>query len=86
MKHAGPDALKALESLLQELRKSLPAGIVERRPGTFYRQGEALLHFHEDPAGLFADLKAKGDWERYPVSDPAGRVRLIKAWKRQSTR
>jgi hypothetical protein len=81
MKHAGPAALKELAPLLQELRTSSPA-VAERKPGSFYRKGEALLHFHEDPAGLFADLKVAGEWQRYPVSDAAGRARLIKAWNR----
>ena len=82
MKHAGPAALKALAPLLQELRKASP-GVTERKPGTFYSKGDALLHFHEDPAGLFADLKVDGDWHRYPVSDAAGRARLMTAWKRR---
>jgi hypothetical protein len=82
MKHAGAATLETLAPLLRELRKS-SADVTERKPGTFYRRGEALLHFHEDPAGLFADLKVDGDWQRYPVSDAAGRARLIKAWKRR---
>jgi hypothetical protein len=26
------------------------------------------LHFHEDPAGLFADLGVGADFDRYPVN------------------
>lgn len=66
MKHAGPQALARLEPLLGELRR-LP-GLVERKPGTFYRRGTAFLHFHEDPAGLFADAKLDGrHFERFGV-------------------
>ena len=55
MKHAGPDALASLEPVLSRLRRH--SALVERTPGTFYRQSKAFLHFHEDDAGLFADLK-----------------------------
>jgi hypothetical protein len=29
----------------------------ENSPGTFYLKSKAYLHFHEDPAGIFADVK-----------------------------
>jgi hypothetical protein len=32
----------------------------EKKLGTFYLRGSAFLHFHEDPAGLFADVKPDG--------------------------
>jgi hypothetical protein len=82
MKHAGPAALKALAPLLHKLRENA-ADVTERKPGTFYRKSEALLHFHEDPAGLFADLKVDGGWQRYPVSDATGHERLLRAWNRR---
>jgi hypothetical protein len=43
-------------------------GIIEKKLGVFYRKSNAFLHFHEDPAGLFADLKAGTDFDRYPVN------------------
>ncbi|HET7772530.1 MAG TPA: hypothetical protein VFK82_01770, partial [Burkholderiaceae bacterium] len=69
MKHAGVQALAALAPLLAELR-ALP-GWTERKPGTFYRAGTAMLHFHEAPAGLYADLKQSGRFVRWPVNTPA---------------
>lgn len=77
MKHAGEQALDALEALLAELRP-LP-GMTERKRGVFYRKSKAFLHFHEDPAGLFADLRAAtgGDFDRYDVSTAAQRTALI---------
>jgi hypothetical protein len=75
MKHAGPAALDALSDLVAALR-TLP-GLKEPRPGVFYRKGGAWLHFHEDPAGLFADLRAGPDWERFRVSEPEERVRFL---------
>ena len=58
MKHAGPAALEALAPLLALLRSR--ADLVERTPGCFYRRSQAFLHFHEDPEGLFADVKLGG--------------------------
>lgn len=68
MKHAGEQALDALEALLVALRP-LP-GMTEKKRGVFYRKSKAFLHFHEDPAGLFADLRAAAgdDFDRYEVS------------------
>jgi hypothetical protein len=39
-----------------------------RSPGSFYLRSRAVLHFHEDPAGLFADVRTGADWERFPVN------------------
>lgn len=66
MKHAGPDALDRLEPILREIRKL--EGLTEKKRGTFYYHGSAMLHFHEDPAGFFADLKIDGDFERLAVN------------------
>jgi hypothetical protein len=66
MKHAGAQALERLDSLLAQIRKQ--EGLKERKPGVFYRSASAFLHFHEDPAGLFADVRLSADWERLPVN------------------
>ena len=58
MKHASAETLRQLEPLIQRLR-ALPA-LAERKPGIFYRGASAFLHFHEDPAGIFADAKLDG--------------------------
>ena len=55
MKHAGAEALDALEPLLNEVRRA--AGLIERKRGIFYRKSQAFLHFHEDAAGMFADVE-----------------------------
>lgn len=66
MKHAGATALDQLEPLLAEIR-ALP-GLKEKSRGVFYRGGKAFLHFHEDPAGLFADVRWVGtEFERLRV-------------------
>lgn len=55
MKHASPETLRLLQPLLDELRKL--DRLAERTPGAFYLQSKAFLHFHEDPSGLYADVK-----------------------------
>lgn len=77
MKHAGQDALDQLEPLLEALRP-LP-GMTEKKRGVFYRKSKAFLHFHEDPKGLFADIRtADGrDFERLDISGAEGRAALV---------
>ncbi len=66
MKHATDSALDKLEDLLQEIRR---LGILkENKRGVFYLKSTAFLHFHEDPAGLFADLRIGKDFQRFSVS------------------
>ena len=63
MKHAGEKALDELSRLVEQIQR-LP-GLTERSPGSFYVRRIGFLHFHEDPAGMFADLKmVNGAWER----------------------
>ena len=77
MKHAGDLALDQLEALLAEVR-ALP-GLTEKKRGTFYRKSRAFLHFHEDPKGLFADVRGIDgrDFERIDVTDEPGRRQLL---------
>jgi len=81
MRHAGEQALDHLEDVLALVR-ALP-GLTEKRRGTFYRKSRAFLHFHEDPKGLFADVRdAQGrDFERIDVTAEAGRRRLLEVAK-----
>jgi hypothetical protein len=76
MKHAGAAALDALEDVLAKLRAH--ESLRERTRGSFYHKGAGLLHFHEDPAGLFADLKLGGDFQRFRVSTRAERTALLR--------
>jgi len=55
MKHAGGAALDQLEPLLARIRA---CGVLrENSRGIFYLKSRAVLHFHEDPAGIFADIR-----------------------------
>jgi hypothetical protein len=75
VRHARPEDLGPLEPLLGELR-ALPR-LRETKPGTFYRGSRAFLHFHVDPAGLFADVRPDATWERLPVDTPAQQRALL---------
>jgi len=66
MKHASATALHGLAELLGQIR--VKEGIKEKKLGIFYRKSKSFLHFHEDPAGLFADLRVGADFDRYPVN------------------
>jgi hypothetical protein len=75
MKHAGADALRQLSPLLAELRKR--GALREKSSGVFYFKSKAFLHFHEDPAGLFADLRVAEEWVRLPVNTPSEWTRVL---------
>jgi hypothetical protein len=77
MRHADPDSLTHLEPLLAELRALSP--LKEKKPGTFYRGSRAFLHFHEDPTGLFADVRLGQEWERARVTTQMEQKRLLRA-------
>ena len=76
MRHASAASLDELEPLLAKLR-AVP-GLVERSRGVFYRRSRAFLHFHEDPAGLFADLRLDADFERFRVQDGGEQADLLR--------
>jgi hypothetical protein len=76
MKHADSATLAQLAPLLSQVR-GLP-GLVERRPGVFYRRSKAFLHFHQDPAGVFADVRLDGaEFQRFPVNTPGEQAALL---------
>ena len=76
MKHAGPAALDRLEPLLAEVRAL--ADLKEKSRGVFYRRSKAFLHFHEDPTGLYADIRnTAGDFDRFRVETPQERAQFL---------
>ncbi len=66
MKHATAATLDRIAPLLGKLR-ALP-DLKERTRGVFYLKSKAFLHFHEDPEGVFADLKIDGSFQRFGVN------------------
>jgi hypothetical protein len=75
MKHAGKETLDSLEELLCEVRQHKT--LRERKRGAFYAKSAGILHFHEDPAGIFADLKIDGVWQRFPVNTRRDKQSLL---------
>lgn len=82
MRHARAEDLVVIEPLLVEIRRH--HDLIERSPGTFYKRSQAFLHFHEDPAGLFADVRlAPGDaFTRMRVSTKAEQRAFMTAVRR----
>ncbi len=82
MKHATLAALATLEPILQRLR-AYPQ-LKERRHGVFYLRSRAFLHFHEDPAGLFADIRppTEPDFIRLEIKAADAGANLIVLVKR----
>ena len=76
MKHADVVTLSAIGPLLAALRAT--PRLVERTPGCFYFRSKAYLHFHDDEAGPFADVKLDLQrFERLPVKTAAQQMALI---------
>jgi len=80
VRHATDEDLDQIERLLEEVRK-LP-GLTERKRGTFYRRSGAFLHFHEDAAGMFGDLKQDGEFKRWRVNTAREQRKFIVAARR----
>jgi hypothetical protein len=81
LRHATPDALDRIGALLASLRAC--AGLREKKRGTFYRGSSAFLHFHEDPAGIFADVKLAGsEFTRLRATTGAEQRALLAAVRR----
>jgi hypothetical protein len=74
-RHAGKETLDLLEPLLRDLGAA--PGLVERSRGVFYRRSRAFLHFHEDPSGVYADVRTGDEFELLPVSSDDERARLL---------
>ena len=80
MKHVTPAGLDELEEVLSELRRV--DGLTEKKRGVFYRGSRAFLHFHEDPTGMYADVRVDTEFERLRVSTKTERRRLLSVVRR----
>jgi len=69
MRHATDADLDRVEGLLQKIRTF--DALVERKRGVFYLKSKAFLHFHEDPAGMFADVRSGDDFVRLAANSAA---------------
>jgi hypothetical protein len=77
VRHADEATFEDLADVLAALRR-IP-GLTEKKTGSFYRRSKALVHFHDDPTGPYADLRteAAGDFERIRVRTLAERRRFL---------
>ena len=75
MKHAGPDTLDRISALLAELRER--QALREVRPGVFALKSRAFLHFHDDPSGIFADIRLAETFVRLPVTSRTQQLELL---------
>ena len=81
MRHANADDLEAIADLIASLRAT---ELREKAPGVFYRRSKAFLHFHADPAGIFADVRTRPDAEflRVRATTRAEQRRLLASVRR----
>jgi hypothetical protein len=75
MKHVSTEGLDDLDDVLRRLREI--DGLTEKKRGVFYRRSRAFLHFHEDPSGLYADVRLGDEFERVRVTTKAERKHLV---------
>ena len=76
MRHATAERLDEIEPLLEQVRGI--DGLVEKTRGHFYRGSRSCLHFHEDGADLYADVRIDtDDFERVRVTTSAEQHRLV---------
>ena len=47
------------------------------RPGVFYLKSRAFLHFHDDPSGVFADVRLAGDFVCLAVTSSSQQASLL---------
>lgn len=77
MRHARDQDLDQIEPLLVRLRALTPP-LKERKRGSFYFKSKSFVHFHEDPKGMFADIRGvEGPDNRLKVDTPAEHDALI---------
>jgi len=75
MRHAGRATLARIEPLLEDLRAR--SALREKSPGVFYLKSRAFLHFHDDPGGVFADVRLAEGFVRMPVTSRAEQADLL---------
>jgi hypothetical protein len=75
VKHVSAAGLDDLDDLLRDLRRV--DGLTEKKRGVFYRGSRAFLHFHEDPTGLYCDVRIDSDFDRVRVETKTERKRLM---------
>ena len=73
MRHARDEDLDRIEPLLARVRKAGAGALKEKKRGCFYFKSKGVLHFHDDPKGMFADIFD----DRVQVDDAAGAAEVV---------
>jgi hypothetical protein len=81
LRHARDEDLDHIEPVLIRLRAL--GALKERKRGCFYFKSKGFVHFHEDPKGMFADLRQidSRDDRRIKVDTAAEQDALIEQAK-----
>lgn len=79
MHEAGPETLKKLEPLIDEVRQR--PQLEEKAPGAFYAESRLFLRFMEDGETCYADLRWPHghEFDRFEVGSDVGRRQLLSA-------
>ncbi len=81
MRHPRDGELDPMMPVIEELRGI--DGLVERKPGVFYRRSKAFLHFHIDGDDFYADVRLDGDvFDRRKVTTKTEQRALVAAVRR----
>jgi hypothetical protein len=84
VRHPRDGELDALAPVLEQLRAV--DGLVERKPGVFYRRSKAFLHFHIDGDDFYADTRLDGaTFARMKVTTKTEQRALVAAVRRVVT-
>ena len=73
MRHARDEDLDRIEPLLARVRQAGAGMLKEKKRGCFCFKSKGVLHFHEDPKGMFADIFD----DRIQVDNPAGAAEVV---------
>jgi hypothetical protein len=73
VRHARDEDLDRIEPLLARVRQAGAGMLKEKKRGCFYFKSKGVLHFHEDPKGMFADIFD----DRIQVDNPAGAAEVV---------
>jgi hypothetical protein len=82
VRHITPGRLPQIEAMVAAVRAC--DGLVERKPGTFYRKSKGFLHFHEHgDSDVYADCKLDGvRFERFRVTTKREQDALLRKIRR----
>jgi hypothetical protein len=73
VRHARDEDLDRIEPLLARVRQAGAGVLKEKKRGCFYFKSKGVLHFHDDPKGMFADIFD----DRVQVDDAAGAAEVV---------